>query len=121
MKSTDIVGVSEIDIEKKIRDFSDLIDKIDSLDDKRRALWREIYEYAITDRQNAYAMFIKLVKIMEDKSTEFAVHAKAAVAFIDRMEKANDQLLKLADLISVADSKTNTINPDDMFKMIQKR
>jgi len=121
MQPTDIVEVTEINVEKKIKAFSDLIDKIDSIDDKRRALWREIYEHAITDRQNAYAMFVKLVKIMENKSTEFAVHARSASSFIERMEKANDQLLKLADLISAAETKAGAIDPEDMFSRIQKK
>lgn len=121
MQPTDIVDIPDINIEKKIKDFSELVSKIDSIDDKRRALWKEIYEHAITDRQNAYAMFVKLVQIMQDKSTEFAVHARSASSFIERMEKANDQLLKLADLISAAENKSNNIDSDDMFSRIQKR
>lgn len=121
MHPTDIVEIPDINIEKKIGQFSDLIDKINAIDDKRRALWRDIYENAVTDRQNAYAMFVKLVKIMENKSTEFAVHARSASSFIERMEKANDQLLKLADLISAAENKGGTIDPEDMFSRIQKK
>jgi hypothetical protein len=37
------------------------------------------------------------------------------------MSKANDQLIKLAELIARADSKNMPIDPDDMFERIKGR
>lgn len=116
----EIIEISERDVESKIRDFSELLKDIESLDDKKRQLWREIYENAISDRQNSYVMFAKLVKIVENKSTEHAVHGKTIATYIERMSKANDQLIKLADLIARAEQASEEIDSDDMFNRIKQ-
>ena len=54
---------SELKIEEKVSDFSSLLGQIEGLSDKKKKLWKEIYENAIYDRQNAYSLFVKLVKI----------------------------------------------------------
>lgn len=114
-----IVEISERSVEDKIRDFGDLLKSIDALDDKKRQLWREIYENAITDRQNSYVMFAKLVRISKDDTTQNAVHGKTIATFLERMSRANDQLIKLAELIAKAQKGDEDINPDDMFEKIR--
>lgn len=114
-----IVEISERSIEERSRDFGELLNSIESLDDKKRRLWKEIYENAIVDRQNSYVMFTKLVRIVQDKSTEHAVHGKTIATFLERMARANDQLIKLAELIAKAQKGDDTIDPDDMFAKIR--
>lgn len=114
----DLIEMDARDAESKIRDFGNLLDQIESLTDKKKQLWKEIYENAISDRQNAYVMFAKLVQIVQDKSTEHAIHGKTIATYIERMSKANDQLIKLADLIDKADSANQPLDPDDVFAMI---
>lgn len=114
-------GIVEVDgraVEEKIRDFGGLLDQIENLTDKKKQLWKEIYENAISDRQNAYVMFAKLVKIVQDKSGEHAVHGKSIATYIERMSRANDQLIKLAELIAKADAKSESIDPEEMFERI---
>lgn len=113
-----IVEVSDRKIEDKIKDFSGLLNQIESLSDKKRQLWKEIYENAISDRQNSYVMFVKLVKIVQDKSTEHAIHGRTVASYIDRMSKANDQLIRLAELIAKAEKKDDEIDPEEMFRKI---
>jgi len=120
-KQLEIVESTERSVEEKIRDFGELLKSIESLDDKKRQLWKEIYENAIADRQNSYVMFTKLVRIVADKSTEHAVHGKTVATFLERMSRSNDQLIKLAELIAKAQSGDASINPDDMFNKIQGR
>lgn len=115
----DIVEVSDRSVEEKIKDFSDLLTQIESLDDKKKQLWKEIYENAISDRQNSYVMFMRLVKIVQDKSTEHAVHGRTIATYIEKMSKSNDQLIKLAELIAKASSQSEEIDPDDMFERIR--
>jgi len=109
------------DIQHKIRDFNDLLSEIDNLTDKKKQLWKEIYENALTDRHHAYTVYMSLINIVGDKSSEHAVHGRSLATFIERMSKANDQLLKLADLISKAESKNDEFDPDDMYKQINKK
>lgn len=112
---------SEIKLEEKVRDFSSLLNQIEGLSDKKKKLWKEIYENAIYDRQNAYSLFVKLVRIVEDKSTEHAVHGKSLASYIEKMSKANDQLIRLAELVSKAEKVNDEIDPDEMFKRINER
>lgn len=106
-------------LEDKIKDFTGLLDQIDGVSDKKKKLWREIYENAVTDRQNAYILFNTLVQIAEDKSTEHAIHGKNMATYIERMSKANDQIIRLAELVSKSETKENEeIDPEEMFKKI---
>lgn len=105
----------------RMRDFSALLQNIKGLDDKKKRLWLEIYSNAITDRQNAYAVFTQLVRIAEDKSSEHAVHGRTIASFIERMSKANDQLIKLAELVAKADEEISGIDPDEIFRKINER
>ena len=107
--------------EQRVKDFSSILDKIESLDDKKKVLWKEIYENAITDRQHSFAMFVKLANMCEDKSTEHAVHGKTIATYIERMSRANDQLIKLAEVIRRAEEEAENIDPDDMFNQISKK
>ena len=112
---------SEIKIEEKVKDFSCLLDQIEGLSDKKKKLWKEIYENAIYDRQNAYSLFKKLVKIVEDKSTEHAVHGKSLSSYIEKMSKSNDQLIRLAELVAKAEKSNEEIDPEEMFKKINEK
>lgn len=105
-------------LEQKAKDFSDLLDQIDGVSDKKKKLWKEIYENAIVDRQNAYILFSSLVNIVENDSTEHAVHGKNLSTYIERMSKANDQLIKLAELVEKAETAEESIDPEDMFRRI---
>ncbi len=113
------INCSDKSIKERIKDFSGLLNQIESLNDKKKQLWKEIYENAITDRQNAYIMFTKLVMIVQDKSTEHAVHGRTISSYIERMSKANEQLIKLAELVSRAESASENIDPNDMFDKIR--
>lgn len=117
----DIAELSERSLSQKVKDFSELLNDIDNVNDKRKRLWKEIYENAVSDRQNSYFMFAKLVKIAQDKTTEHAVHGKTIATFLERMSKANDQLIKLAELVDKANSKDQGIDPEAMFDAINKR
>jgi len=115
-----IVGAASDSYDSRVANFSGLLKDIESLDDKKRQLWKEIYENAIIDRQNAYVMFAKLVRITKDLSTEHAVHARSMTSYIERMSRANEQLIKLAELIAQAERASNEIDTDSLFDQIGK-
>lgn len=104
---------------EKLKDFSNLLDTLDNLEDKKKALWIEIYQNAITDRDNAYTMFMHLHKLVIDDGTQHAIHGPNIAKYLERMSRANDQLIKLAELIANETSKQDTINPDEIFKKIK--
>lgn len=115
----EIVASTERSVEERIRDFSELLKGIESLDEKKQQLWKEIYENAIADRQNSYVMFSQLARIVHEKSTEHAVHGKTIATYIERMSRANEQLIKLAELIAKAQRGDEDINAEDMFSQIK--
>jgi hypothetical protein len=113
------IEISDRSIQEKVKDFSVLLNQIETVNDKKKQLWKEIYENAICDRQNAYIMFVKLVMIVQDKSTEHAVHGRSLSSYIERMSKANEQLIKLAELVAKAEAASEAIDPDDVFDKIR--
>lgn len=114
-----IIEVTDVSVEDKVKDFGELLKTIENMDDKKRRLWAEIYENSISDRQHAYVMFTTLVRIAQQNSSEHAVHAKSINSFIERMQRANEQLIKLAELIAKASHGDDVFDPDDMFAKIK--
>lgn len=111
--------MSDISIAEKIQDFSSLLDQINDVSNKKKKLWKEIYENAVTDRQNAYVLFNTLMDIVQNNSTEHAIHGKTLATYIEKMSKANDQIIRLAELVSKSEIKeSENIDPEEMFKKI---
>ena len=105
--------------DKKVKHFSDLLDSIESLEDKRKFLWKEIYENALNDRECASFLFADLFKDLSG-SAQHAVAGTIASKYLERMSKSNDQILKLAELISKAEEQNTQINPDDIYNTIME-
>lgn len=107
-------------VEKKLEEFSNMLSNIDHADSKKRLLWKEIYENASLDRQNAHILFVEAYTTMSQGTTEHATLGSTLTKYLERMNKSNDQLLKLADLISKSESEHQAISADDLFSQIQK-
>jgi len=43
--------------EDALKNFADILDSIDSLEDKKKMLWKEIYENALEDREKSKLLF----------------------------------------------------------------
>jgi hypothetical protein len=106
------------EISTKTKDFSELLDELVDISDKKKKLWKEIYENALVDRHNAYSMFTQLVSITQDKSAEHAIHGRTVSSYLERMSKANEQLIRLAELIGKSESKTQEIDQEELYKKI---
>tara|TARA_A100001011_G_C14308061_1_gene844187 strand:- start:1095 stop:1466 length:372 start_codon:yes stop_codon:yes gene_type:complete len=110
-------GIEEA--KKKVEEFGEVLSKIEHADSKKKLLWREIYQNAIMDRQNAHILFVEAYTTMSQGTTEHATLGSTLTKYLERMNKSNDQLLKLAELISKSESEHNAINADDLFSEIQ--
>jgi len=104
---------------KKIADFEEILKKIKHADAKKQILWKEIYHNALTDRQNAHVLFVEAYTVMSNSATEHVSLGSTLTKYLERMSKSNDQLLKLADLISKSEADHNAINADELFSKIQ--
>lgn len=109
------------DVKKKVDTFSQVLEKIEHADSKKRILWKEIYENAMLDRQNAHILFVEAYTTMATGTTEHATLGSTLSKYMERMNKANDQLIRLAELISKSENDHNAINADDLFSQIQEK
>jgi hypothetical protein len=113
---------SKIDLvstEERVKEFNNLLQSIESLQDKKKALWLEIYENAITDRQNAYFVYTELLKKVIDNTAEHAIHGTTIAKYLERMSKSNDQIIKLAELIAEAEGKSEALSQDEIYQCMQ--
>tara|TARA_A200000159_G_scaffold24979_1_gene22148 strand:+ start:609 stop:977 length:369 start_codon:yes stop_codon:yes gene_type:complete len=108
------------DVKKRVNDFANVLQKIDHADSKKKILWKEIYENAVMDRQNAHILFVEAYTTMATGTTEHATLGSTLSKYLERMNKANDQMLKLAELITKSENEFNAINSDDLFSQIQE-
>lgn len=100
--------------------FSSLIDKIDTAPEEQRALWREIYQNALDDRVNAQLLFTDLYRSVANNQHGHMNHGVLMTKYLERMNKATDQLLKLAELVDKAAQKDAEIDADALYEEIDK-
>lgn len=106
------------DKDKKIARFSDILDSLDSLEDKKKLLWKEIYENSLEDRINAKILFDDLMMQSTNNPGNHAMFGSTMSKYLERMSKSNDQILKLVELISKEEEK-NVITDNEIFNQIE--
>lgn len=110
----------------QMRDFGTLLNSLDKTLDKKKQLWKLIFENAITDRKNAYLVFADLYVSVHSRPAEHAIHGQTLSKYMERMSKATDQLLKLAELVASAEEKLpkdvdDRMSDDDIYSSIQQK
>lgn len=118
MKKIDSLLDQNTKTEEKIKAFSELLDGLSVSKDKKKALWKEIYENAVSDRERASILFTEAFKSMGGNSSDHVTIGSTMAKYLERMCKSNDQILSLADMISKAESVEEKIDPDDIFSKI---
>lgn len=108
---------------KQLFDFSALLDTLASVEEKKKALWKQIYENAVTDRKNAYILFGDLYKDVHNQPAQHAIHGVTLAKYLERMEKSNQQLIKLAEMIDqhATAEEDGLVSEDDMYEQISKQ
>lgn len=104
---------------KKIENFSDLLDSLSKTEDKKKLLWKEAYQNSLDDRENAHILLTDLLKISLNNSTNHLQFGTLMSKYLERMSKSNDQILKLAELIAKEQEIADTISDDEIFNKIQ--
>ena len=115
-KSMDQVDV----LKRKVDAFSEILDQLNSTEEKKKVLWKDIYHNALVDRENAGMLFTDAWSRMGTGSTEHATLGPTLTKYLERMCKSNEQILRLAELISKAEEKEAKIDPDDVFASISE-
>ena len=106
--------------EKKIENFSDILNNIASIEDKKKHLWKEIYENAIEDREKSKIMYNDAYLNMGNGLNDHMNVGSVISKYLERMSKANDQILKLAELIAKEEEKSEIVSDDDICAKINK-
>jgi hypothetical protein len=117
MNHIDVADLQDVK-QQKIKQFSELLDAITTTEDKKKALWKEIYENAISDRQNAFLLFHEAYGSMQNSIAEHIAVGPMLNKYIERMAKSNEQLIKLAELVADAEVQNSKIDPEDVFSKI---
>lgn len=101
-------------------EFSDLLKKIGYASTETKKLWREIYENAVDDRTHAFLLFADLYKHVSNNEKGHMEHGKLMTMYMEKMNKANDQLLRLAELIEEASRDDEEIDAGALYEEISK-
>ena len=106
--------------DEKVKDFSDLLESIEAVTDKKKLLWKEIYQNAVIDRHNAGMLFTDAYKSMQPGVTEHVTLGTTLTKYLERMCKSNEQILRLAEMISKNEQQASQINAEDVFTKISE-
>ena len=104
--------------EEQLKNFSDILDSLSSTEDKKKMLWKEIYENAVEDREKAKMLFNDAYVSMVGGINEHMNIGATMSKYLERMCRSNDQILKLVELISKEEEKLETVSNDDIFDKI---
>lgn len=110
----------------EVSNFDSLMEDITVVEHKLRVFWKLLFENAMTDRKNAYVAYIDLYIACHRKPDMHAIHGVTLAKYLERMEKSNAQLLKLAEMVQKAvdenkpkDEEEENIDSKDIFTRIQ--
>jgi hypothetical protein len=106
--------------QEKIKSFSDLLDSLSKTEDKKKLLWKESYQNAIDDRENAHILLTDLMKVSMNNSTNHIQFGALMAKYLERMSKSNDQILKLAELIAKEQEDVETVSSDSIYDSIMQ-
>lgn len=100
--------------------FVDLLNSITTIDERLKLLWKQIYENALIDRRNAYMIWTDLYLTVHGNPEQHVIHGDHLSKYMERMEKANTQLLKLAELVYKAKDKQESDETPDSRSIFER-
>lgn len=124
MKASDAKKIDKLlennkNAEKKIAEFEEILSQVEELDEKKRFLWLEIYNNAKNDRTCASALFTQAFSQLGATGAEHVTLGPTLVKYLERMTKANDQLLSLASIVTKDIEQKSSVDADDIFSKIE--
>lgn len=105
---------------KKGSNFAELVKSLKDLDPKKKLLWIEIYDNAVSDRERASMLFTEAYQSMGSSSADHVALGSIMAKYIERMSKSNDQILNLAEMVTKAMEREEQMDPDALFRKIQE-
>lgn len=101
--------------------FSDMLHNSDDIEPRLKKLWIEIYENASLDREHAKSFITELRCAMSTMDANaHAMHGPQIVKYLEKANKATDQLLKLAEQLLSFRAEEGKIESDELLDEIQE-
>ena len=87
----------------------------------KEEIWTEIYQNAFQDREKASMLVTNLWKEITADPEKHALYGSTMTKYLERMAKSNDQLVKLAELMSKVDAEEEEkpLELDDVYNEIR--
>lgn len=104
---------------ERLQNFDKLLDDISTASSREKMLWREIYDHAISDRKSAELCFMNLYPQLKRDLDRHLMGGDKLSKYLERMEKSNTQLIKLAELIQKAKEKEeDRVDEDSLYQQM---
>jgi len=105
--------------EKKLASFEEILNNITGVEKQKILLWKEIHNNAVGDRAIASALFAQGFVLLGHTSGEYMTMGPMLVKYLERMNKSNEQLLALSQIVSKENEKEESLATDDIFAQIE--
>lgn len=105
---------------EQVKKFNARIDALLAVDEKTKTMWKEVYENALFDRQNAYRLYADIWNTMQGDPAGHTMNGNQAAKYLERMGRANDQLIKLSEMMNAVEESNSKIDEDDVYEQISK-
>ena len=106
---------------EKARKLNDLFESLKTADKRKKSLWIEIYENAIEDRENAQILWEDIQSNILDNTINHATYGSQATKYLERMNKSNDQLLRLAEIIEESLKDSENSDMEEIYNKISAK
>ena len=103
---------------EQIQNFNARIDALLAVDEKTKSMWKEVYENASFDRQNAYRLYADVWNTMQSDPAGHTMNGNQAAKYLERMGRANDQLIKLSEMMNAVEESNSQIDEEALFDQI---
>lgn len=107
-----------IDVDKRVKEFVNMLERNIEIDPKLKMLWIEIYKHAQADRNFAGILYVDLLNKIMATTENHGLYGDKIAKYLERMSKANDQLLLLAKYVSEHVAPTDDMTPDQLYDKI---
>lgn len=104
----------------RLDEFQKVLDSLESVKSEKKRLWHEIYENAMIEYEEAYDLYKDLKLAVKGDYHNHSLHGMLITKYLERMNKANDQFLRLAELVEKAGGGQPKVNKSDIYDQIAK-
>lgn len=109
-----------------VAEFNSLIRLAEHVDLKQKFLWQRVFKNAVDDRRVASILLMDLYIATVQAAEKHVMHGDLLAKYMERMEKANAQIIKLSEMVQKALDSAPKDQPDkdyvdmDIYDVIEK-